>query len=357
MRYFPLFIDFSTQHTVIVYGGGENALRKVRLLLKTDVQLHIVADELIQDLHGLVTKSRIHWLAQSFDDRQISARVAAVFAADDDETNERASQLARRLGIPVNVVDRADLSTFIVPAIVDRDPLVVAIGTEGAGPVFAQGLRARIESLLPPRIGGLLSRAAELRSTVAATVPEGAPRRAFWHTFFFGTLRDGFLTDETERFERDVAGALSNPEKGPQSGRIDLLEACSDAELLTLKAHRLLQEADMIVLDGSVSAQVLEYARRDAERRTVHSSIWSVGDNEHRRTARRLLEAALSGQRVVRLYDASASAIDTELAALRATVPAHVSLGAIRSMHDDCNWAPLFGNDNANGTDTWRLAS
>lgn len=357
MRYFPIFIDLDPGNTVLVYGGTEDAARKVRLLLKTDVAINIVATELTEELTGLVQNGRVTWIAASFSPDQFTGKPRAVLAASDDDTNALVSRAAQDGSIPVNVVDRADLSTFIIPAIVDRAPLVVAIGTEGAGPVLAQGIRARIEAMLPATIGGLVTRAAALRETVGTLIPAGLARRAFWSAYFFGAPRDAFLDRDERRFADAVEQQLASPDETTAAGRISLVDVCGDPELLTLKAHRLLQDADIIVHDRAVAPGVFEFARRDAARHSVDTSIWSRDPVEHQKTAAALMKQARDGHRVVRLYDAGASTLDSELAALTRRNITRIAIDHIRSAPDEHTWSPLIDGETVDGINPWRLAS
>ncbi|NNE24769.1 MAG: hypothetical protein HKN11_19395 [Rhizobiales bacterium] len=357
MRYFPIFIDLDPGNTVLVYGGSEDAARKVRLLLKTGAAISIVATSLNDELSKLVRDARLTWIAAGFRPEQLSGRPRAVFAACGDDTNALVSRAAQNHNIPVNVVDRADLSTFIIPAIVDRDPLVVAIGTEGAGPVLAQGVRSRIEAMLPAAVGGLLARAAVLRQTVANIIPAGPARRAFWDRYFFGAPRDAFLAGDEPGFADAVERQLASPDETTAAGRISLLDVCEDPELLTLKAHRLLLEADIIVHDRSVAPGVLEFARRDARRQSVDTSIWVRTPDHHLRTAEQLLKQAGAGRRIVRLYDANASALDAELTVLGAHNTTNIAIDHIRAAPDEHTWAPLIDGRTVDGITPWRLAS
>lgn len=180
MRYFPIFVDLQGRRVVVV-GGGEEALRKVRLLLKTDAVIEVVAPQLHAEL---AESSRVHWVGTEF--RPALLDGAALVCSADKALNAQVSAEAQARGIPVNAVDEADISTFIVPSIVDRDPVVVAIGTEGTAPVLGQSIRAKIDGLLPHSLGKVAARAQGLRERVANLVPAGNRRRAFWHDFFFG---------------------------------------------------------------------------------------------------------------------------------------------------------------------------
>ncbi len=153
-----------------------------------------------------------------------------------------------------------------MPSIIDRDPLVVAIGTEGKAPILGQGLRAKFDAILPQKLGSLAARGGTLRDAVARSLPAGNVRRGFWRRFFFGDVGDAFLNGENARFELMTHRLLERQAVEPQS-RISFVTAGNgDPEMLTLKGHRRLQEADVIMHDADVPAPVLELARRDALR-------------------------------------------------------------------------------------------
>jgi uroporphyrin-III C-methyltransferase/precorrin-2 dehydrogenase/sirohydrochlorin ferrochelatase len=186
MRYFPVFFDLEDRKVVVI-GGGEEALRKVRLLLKTSAKIDVVAPVLHDEL---AAEPRVRWAGKAYEAGYLDG-AALVYSAD-KELNERVSKDAQARGIPVNAVDAADISSFIVPSIVDRDPVVVAIGTEGTAPVLAQGIRMKIDALLPQDMGELARRAASLREHVAGRIPFANRRRSFWQEFFFGKVRKAF---------------------------------------------------------------------------------------------------------------------------------------------------------------------
>jgi uroporphyrin-III C-methyltransferase / precorrin-2 dehydrogenase / sirohydrochlorin ferrochelatase len=260
MRYFPVFLDLA-EAKVVVVGGGEEALRKVRLLLKTTARIEVVAPELHEELSA---NPRVMWLAKAYAAPLLDG-ARLVYSAD-PALNAQVSADAQARGIPVNAVDQAEISTFLVPSIVDRDPVVIAIGTEGTAPVLAMGLRARIDALLPARLGALAARGQTLRENIAGLVPQGNRRRAFWHEFFFGAPRDAFLSDDDVAFDLSLTDAIHGA-RTARAGRVSLVGAGpGDPELLTFKAQRILQEADVIVHDCRVAAAILETARRDAVR-------------------------------------------------------------------------------------------
>ena len=270
MRYFPIFVDLKDRKVVVV-GGGEEALRKVRLLLKTKARILVVAPLLHDEL---AAESRVEWLATQFSPSQLDG-AALVYAAE-PSINEAVSAEARARGIPVNVIDVAEISTFLTPSIVDRDPVVIAIGTEGTAPVLGQGIRACLDAELPQALGELAAKANALRARVAKEVPHGNRRRSFWAKFFFGRIRDAVVAGDAEGYALELASALKD-EAAPSIGRVSIVGAGpGDPELLTLKAQRKLLEADVIVYDRNVSSKILELARRDAERSAVSTTQFDV---------------------------------------------------------------------------------
>ncbi len=259
MRYFPLFYDLQNARVVVV-GGGEEALRKVRLLLKTPAHIDVIAEVLHQELSA---EARIHWLAKLYNASHLKG--AALVISADVNFNAAVSADAKALGIPVNAVDDAALSSFLVPAIVDRDPVVVAIGTEGAAPVLAQNIRAKVDVLLPLNLGSVARRAAALRDLVAEKLAHGRPRRAFWADFFFGSVAEAERNNDKVAYELALGDALFNHSQSKQC-RVSMLIVPAELDLLTLRDHRALMEADYIVHARNVPLPVLEMARRDAVR-------------------------------------------------------------------------------------------
>jgi uroporphyrin-III C-methyltransferase/precorrin-2 dehydrogenase/sirohydrochlorin ferrochelatase len=295
MRYFPLFIDLKARK-VLVVGGGEEALRKIRLLLKTDARIELVADDLHPELTDLAIGGNIAWVGRDFHPAQLDG-AACVFVSAGEELNDWVSREAHKRDILVNVVDEADRSSAIVPAIVDRDPLVIAVGTEGAAPVLAQGIRSELETELPPFLGALTKAAGALRERVARQVPAGNARREFWRRFFFGSIRDAYARGPSA-FDGEVAAALTAK---AASGVVALVGAGpGDPELLTLKAQRKLREADVIVFDRLIGPQILEYARRDAVHIPVGKSPKKASISQEEINAI-LIREAKAGRNVVRL--------------------------------------------------------
>jgi len=299
MRYFPVFADLDGAD-VLVAGGGEQAAQKVRLLARTGARIAVVAEALCDELAAQGERGAIDLLRRAFRANDVRGRRLVYVATGDRALDAAVSRAAQARGVPVNVVDAPELSTFITPAIVDRSPLTVAIGTEGAAPVLAREIRARIEALLPANLGALAARAQALRERVAAAVTDPRARRRLWERLLQGPFRGAVLAGTQDEADRILADELEDGQR-QRAGRVALI-GCGpgDPDLLTLKALQRMQEADVLVIDRLVDPRILEYARRDAER------IF-VGKNPHGASTpqaeinRTLVREAKAGKVVARL--------------------------------------------------------
>jgi len=300
MKSFPIFIR-TTGRRVVVVGGGAQAAQKMRLLLKTDADLLLVARDPEPELAALVAAGRVACtpdLSASVFDGAAMGFVATGCPGFDAAVHG----LAQAVRCPVNVVDRPDLCDLTTPAIVDRDPVVVAIGSEGTAPVLTREIKTMLETALPQSLGGLAALAGRLRGAVVQHVPRDA-RRAFWGWVFRGAPRDAWVRgaerDATARIKAAIAAG--GAPGGDGAGRISFVGAGPGArDLLTLRAVQRLQEADVIFYDRLVDAEVLELARRDAERVFVGKHVGAHAWPQDRINARIVAEAR-KGRRVVRL--------------------------------------------------------
>ena len=306
MDYLPIFLSLTGRRALVV-GGGAAAARKARLLTAAAADVTVMAPALEREMSDLAAGGGVAHVARAFEAADVDGH-AVVFAASDDEAADRAvSQAARAAAIPVNVVDRPDVSDFIMPAIVDRSPIVIGISSGGTAPVLARTIRADIERRLPAGLGRLARLAGRFRDAVRANIPEPAARRRFWERLFadpvVGRVVDG---DETAARERMLMlvnrpgvnrpGAAAAP-----VGSVALVGAGpGDPDLLTVKAHRLLQTADVIVYDRLVGDGVLERARRDATRICVGKAKGAHSWTQDEINAE-LVRQAGAGKQVVRL--------------------------------------------------------
>ena len=305
MDYLPVFLRLHS-HPVLVVGGGTVALRKVTWLLKTAARVTVIARELHPELAALSARGSIVHLAQDFTSAHLASAVAVIAASGERDANRAVADAARERGIPVNVVDDLALSTFIFPAIIDRSPLVVAVSSSGHAPVLARRVREQIEALLPARLGALARFMGAQRQAVQRALSAPA-RRALWERIAGGAVARQVLRGEEAAATRSFARELltsqltSAPGTGSSSlGEVYLIGAGpGDADLLTLRALQLLQQADVILYDRLVSAQVLDRSRRDAERIFVGKEAGERGQQQ--RINELLVSLARAGKRVARL--------------------------------------------------------
>ncbi len=303
MDYFPIFIRLAGQ-PVLVVGGGEVAARKIDLLLRSNATVTVVAPELIESLAAKVEVGAIAHRTGEFHPDDLNGQRLAIAATNQRAVNAWVSQHAERLNIPVNVVDDRELSRFIVPAIIDRSPVVVAVGSSGDAPVLTRRLRERLESFLPQRLGALAKLAGQWRPKVKAKLDSPSARRRFWERFVDGTVAADVLAGREQpdskaieqRLEDNLAKATRDP-----PGEVVLVGAGpGDPGLLTLRALRALQNADVVLYDRLVSAEVLDLARRDAERVYVGKAAGQTHVSQEDINAL-LVQLAQQGKRVCRL--------------------------------------------------------
>lgn len=266
MASFPIFIDVDASKPLVV-GGGDLALSKIRLLLKRAKSVDVATNAPIAALRELACHGAVTLIATPITEIDIRGCSLVISATNDVVEDERVSLIARAFGVPVNVPDRPHLCSFSLAAIVDRGSVTVAIGTEGAAPILATRLRAELEQTLHPRIGRLAEVAREFRSKVAAAVPAGAQRRAFWERMFSGAAANAILADNEALGRQLLNAQIAEQRSTPQAaGRLILVGAGpGDPDLLTLKAVRALKSADVILHDGLMGEGVLDHARREAQ--------------------------------------------------------------------------------------------
>lgn len=297
MRYFPAFFDVA-QRPVFIVGDGELAVRKARLVIKAHPALMIFSaskqSQAAQEFGAQATLYDRPLAAHDFDPRPALVIAATGDAAED----ERVAYLAKAHGTPVNVVDQPALCDVVIPSIVDRGDVAIGISTGGAAPVLGRRLRERVEALLPARLGQLVDFARVRRDQVADAVPADG-RRGFWERLFSGptaeAVYDGDMALASHLFDQALDGS------GPSVGAIHIVGAGpGDPELLTLKALRVLQEADVVLYDNLVSDGVLELIRRDAERHYVgkKKADHSMAQED---IGALMIRLAREGRRVVRL--------------------------------------------------------
>ncbi|HEX6396538.1 MAG TPA: siroheme synthase CysG [Steroidobacteraceae bacterium] len=299
MRYFPLFLDLAGKPVLLV-GGGDVAARKFALLADAGAVVTVVAPTLGTEMTAAVAAGSASHLAREFEVADVSDVWLVVAATNDRAVNAAVSAAANALRIPCNVVDDRELSSFIMPAIIDRSPVQIAVSTGGASPVLARLIRERLETLLDGSLGPLAAFADRWRERVRAKFSDIGARRRFLSWMLTGPVAASLRAGRTQRAEDLTARALEDPAAVPHGHVVLVGAGPGNAGLMTLQGLRALQEADVIVHDRLVSPEILDLARRDAARFDVGKFVGGGGATQEEINAL-LVEHAQRGEYVVRL--------------------------------------------------------
>jgi uroporphyrin-III C-methyltransferase/precorrin-2 dehydrogenase/sirohydrochlorin ferrochelatase len=300
MELLPIFLDVRDK-PCLVAGGGETAARKIASLRRAGARVRVVSPQLNEHLKALATAGEIEHSQRPFRDADLEGVCLVIAATDDRAVNQRISGIAKERDIPVNVVDQPRECSFIMPSVVDRSPVIVAVSTSTASPVLARLLRSRLESLIPAGYGRLGELCGRYRDAVKARFANQRDRRRFWDRVLQGAVAErvfsGHMDEASEAMERELA----DTERDGGMGEVYLVGAGpGDPDLLTFRALRLMQQADVVVYDRLVAQPILDMVRRDAKRLYVGKER----DNHAMRQEeinRLLADLAKAGHRVVRL--------------------------------------------------------
>ncbi|MDH4247116.1 MAG: SAM-dependent methyltransferase, partial [Deltaproteobacteria bacterium] len=264
LEYLPVFMEVKGRRCLVT-GGGDAAARKTGVLLKAGARVTVAASEVMETLSAWARDGRIEWRQRLASPSDIKDSVLVFAASESPQENQDVAEQARELGIPVNVADHPEASTFIMPAIIERSPVLVAVASGGASPVLSRLLRSRLERALPRGLGRLAHLAGRFREQVKMAIATIPARTAFWESMLEGPAGDLALAGQMEAAEAVLERALSGGAPRVQ-GCVYLVGAGpGDPDLLTLRAVRLLERADAIVYDRLAAPEILEFARRDAE--------------------------------------------------------------------------------------------
>ncbi len=269
MDFFPIFMNIKGRQCLVI-GGGKVAARKIALLVKAGAQVQVVAPELCREVSDMAKTGAIKHIERRFEELDICDSnacdsVLVIAATNSKTTNENISKLAHARSMPVNVVDQPHLCSFIMPSIVDRSPIQIAISTGGASPVLARLLRTRLESYIPAAYGKLAELVSGFRTQVIDKFPDSKQRRHFWEVILEGRVTE-LLFQGNEHAARNALQHAIDEDFSKESGEVYLVGAGpGDPDLLTFRALRLMQRADIVVYDRLVSQGILDLVRRDAE--------------------------------------------------------------------------------------------
>ena len=300
MDFLPVFLDIKDKPCLVI-GGGDVAERKVEALLRCGARVHLVATRLNRALTERLAAGELTHRAGEFHENDLNECHLVIAATNDAAVNRQAAEASRRRRLPVNVVDRPELCTFIVPSIIDRSPVVVAVSTGGASPVLARLIRARLETLIPAAYGRLAGLANRFRDAVKAKFANPDDRRQFWDRVLQGEVAERVFSGYEDEADAIMQKALDAADPDSGVGEVYLVGAGpGDPDLLSFRALRLMQKADVLVYDRLVAKPILELVRRDAKR------IY-VGKERDRHAMpqeeinKLLAKLAKQGKRVVRL--------------------------------------------------------
>ena len=300
MDYFPVFLDLKQRRCLLV-GGGDVATRKGRLLAKAGAILRVVAPQISPELRDLVQQCQGEIHLREYQTTDVDDCVLAIAATDIDSLNQIISEDAKAKNIPVNVVDSPALCTYITPAIIDRSPLVIAISSGGESPVLARLIRAKLETLIPNSYGVLAQFASRWRERIKNRFADTDQRRRFWEKILQGPAAELVFNGQDAQADKLLSDAIQQDDASLTQGEVYLVGGGpGDPELLTLRALRLMQQADVVLYDRLVSDGVMELVRRDAERIYVGKRR-SEHIMEQENINQLLVDLAQQGKRVLRL--------------------------------------------------------
>ena len=301
MRHFPVFLDLNRRRCLVV-GGGEVAASKVQQMLRSNADILVVAPRAGEEILALEQQGKLTREARAFMPGDVVGCALVIAATADKEVNVRVAEAAKADNVPVNVVDNPALCSFIMPSVVDRDPVQIAVSTGGASPVLARLLRVRLETLIPASYGRLATVVREFRGRVKQRFPEFRQRRRFWENILQGPVVEMLFAGREAAAVQALEDELDSAEPTDlQAGEVYLVGGGpGDPDLLTFRALRLMQQADVVLYDRLVAPAIVELVRKEAKRIYVgkRSDSHTVPQSDLNTM---LVELAQQGKRVLRL--------------------------------------------------------
>ncbi len=297
----PIFIKLQSQHCLVV-GGGVVATRKIKQLLNAEAQIFVVAPDICDELKKINGFGEIHYIKQNYNEEYLEDKKLVIAATNNKQLNTEIAEHAKAKDILVNVVDNPEAGNFILPSVIDRSPIVIAVSTSGVAPVLTKLLSTRIETIVPFSYGKLAAFIGKFRSLVKEKIPDRKNQRRFWENVLDGPISEMFCAGQEEKSLKLLKEQLENDQLSVDiRGEVYLVGGGpGDPELLTFRALRLMQQADVVLYDRLVAPKILEFVRKDAKR------IY-VGKERDRHTLPQaeinqlLVDLARQGKRVLRL--------------------------------------------------------
>ena len=300
MNHFPVFLDLKDRHCLVI-GGGSVATRKVLNLIKANANVVVISPEMSDELKQLGKAGKVTLIEREFEVSDIAVAFLVVAATDNKEVNATIAKQANNANTMVNVADNAKLCSFIFPSVLDRSPVTIAVSTGGASPVLARQLRMKLETMIPSACGRLAGITEEYREKVKKHFPKQEQRKNFWENALKGTFAELVYAGQDDSARKILDETLENGLSENPIGEVYLVGAGpGDPDLLTFKAVRLMQQADVMVYDRLVSKPILDMANKNAERLYVgkEKDNHAVPQGEINDL---LVKLALQGKRVLRL--------------------------------------------------------
>lgn len=312
MKYFPVFLD-AKHISAMVIGGGEVATRKIELLLKSTTNITVMSKTVCASVERLINVHKLTWLNHNYQAGHLNNINLVIAATDDTLVNKAIYQEATPLNILTNVVDQPELCTYITPAIIDRNPMIIALSSSGSSPILIRMLREQIEKTLPQAYGKLADFSFKFRDHVKARVKGLRNRRSFWENTLRGPIGQAVLDGKQKQAEQQLIASIKQ-EIAPPSGEIIFIQSKDgNPDNLTLNAHRAMQFADAVFYDDDVNKALIEYVRRDAEKFPQVITANILINYQH------AIELAKQGQKVIYLL-AGNEALPQNLALLESGI-------------------------------------
>ncbi len=296
MKYFPVFLDAKKINAMVV-GGGDVAARKIELLLKTTTKITVMSQVLSSSVERLINLHQLTHLAHPYQAGHLADITLVIAATDNSEVNKAVYIEAQEYRLLTNVVDQPELCTYITPAIIDRSPMIIAMSSSGSAPILLRMLREQIEKTLPSGYGRLADFSLKFRDHVKARVKSIRNRRTFWENTLRGPIGDNILSGNVKKAEQQLIHSLKDQISPPDGEIVFIHTLDGNPDNLTLKAHREMQFADAVFYDDDVNQQLIEYARRDADKYPQSIPASTLVNFQH------AIELAENGQKVIYLLD------------------------------------------------------